>query len=306
MKRTGKIAAVLFIVLSFCAGRLCAEDIEIKITAEVTYINEYYDILEGKIKIGDLITGRYIYDSETPDTNPLIAVGAYQHYSTPYGITLYADKFVFQTDPNNVDFLVGVGNCIHGQDAYGIASYNNLPFDNEIYISYISWSLDDYSCNAISSTELPATPPVLGDWPDNLLCIEASRYPGGGCDWPVLDAKVISAELVVPVEALVDISPDTLNLQSEGQFVNCQIRLPEGYDIADIEPNSILLEDSLQPEHIRITGRIAEVKFSRAELADMLCDVDGLVELKVTGELTDGTDFEGTDTIRIINKGNKQ
>jgi len=43
MKRTGKIAAVLFIVMTLCASRLGAEDIEIRITAEVTYILKLTD-----------------------------------------------------------------------------------------------------------------------------------------------------------------------------------------------------------------------------------------------------------------------
>jgi len=273
----------------------------------LSYINEYKDILEGKINVGDLITGRYIYDSNTPDTNPSSKVGDYHHSLSPYGVYLSAGEFTFQTDSSDVDFLVETGDNVPSNlDFYLFHSYKNLPFDDDVYIPIISWELQDYSGTAISSTELLTTPPVLEDWPDNRLSIEASRYPGGGCNWIVLDAKVISAELVEPIEASVDISPDTLNLQSEGKFVSCRIRLPEGYDIDDIDPNSILLADELQPEHIRITGRLATVKFSRDELVDMLSDVDGLVELQVTGELMDGTKFEGTDIIRIINKGSKK
>lgn len=48
----------------------------------------------------------------------------------------------------------------------------------------------------------------------------------------------------------------------------------------------------------------AIVRFSRSEVQGIL-DV-GQVELTISGELTDGTVFEGTDIIRVIDKGNRK
>jgi hypothetical protein len=52
----------------------------------------------------------------------------------------------------------------------------------------------------------------------------------------------------------------------------------------------------------------AVAKFHLDGLGDKLCksDVPEPVRLEVTVEPADGTDFEGTDIIRLINEGNKK
>ena len=43
-------------------------------------------------------------------------------------------------------------------------SHNNLPLSNGVEVYEIFWQLDDYSGTALSSTEIPLGPPLLGDW----------------------------------------------------------------------------------------------------------------------------------------------
>jgi len=106
------------------------------------------------------------------------------------------------------------------------------------------------------------------------------------------------------VKNAVMITPRTLNLASKGNWINCILRLPKGYNIADVNTSSILLEGRIKPEKVVIAGQIVMVKIARSEVQEMLGEA-GYVELKVTWELKDGTEFEGTDVIRMIDKGKK-
>ena len=109
------------------------------------------------------------------------------------------------------------------------------------------------------------------------------------------------------IDASVEIKPDTLNLGSKGRWITCYIGLPEGYDVEDIDIGSV----ALKKDEFEVGGEYGEfqtgklmVKFPRKEVQDIL--EEGEVELTITGELIDGTPFEGTDTIRVIDKGGKE
>ena len=113
-----------------------------------------------------------------------------------------------------------------------------------------------------------------------------------------------------PIEADIDIKPNTINLQSKGKWISCDIRLGEEYDVADVNSYSVFLEDEIQAEWIWADEQeqVLMAKFSRSALQEMLAELETpiQVELLVTGELIDGTIFEGTDTIKVIDKGNKK
>ena len=113
-------------------------------------------------------------------------------------------------------------------------------------------------------------------------------------------------EYCPPVPAEVRIVPRTINLTSKGRWITCHISLPEGYNVADIDPNSILLEDEIRPASFRVDEekQIAIVKFNRSGVQDIL--KMGEVELTIAGQLTDGTVFEGTDVIKVLNKAGKK
>ena len=196
IKKAG-IFAVLFVVLNLWTGNLRAELITIHLTAEVIYVDDLAGLLEGKVNVGDIITGSYSYDSDTPDSSPSSSLGTYWHYTPPYGINLSIGGFVFQTDPDNVNFLLQVDDGYIGGDGYLIRSYNNLPLTNWVEVDHISWQLNDYSGTALSSDALPITPPVLTDWPDTGYHLTIDLDNGGSS---YIRAEVTSA---VPESATV-------------------------------------------------------------------------------------------------------
>jgi hypothetical protein len=105
-----------------------------------------------------------------------------------------------------------------------------------------------------------------------------------------------------PVQAEMKLTPHTLNLVSKGNSITCRIRLPEDYHVGDVEPDRFMLEEEIAAEKVQLEGADAIVKFSRSALQEMLGDLETPVEVEllVTGQLCDGTFFEGTDTIRVI------
>ena len=115
------------------------------------------------------------------------------------------------------------------------------------------------------------------------------------------NAKIWVAFTEKPI-AQVSITPQALNVKSEGEWIQTRIRLPAPYNVKDIEINSVKLEykDSfVQAEWERITGNSLLVKFSRSEVIKMLESEEGKVNLIVTG-LVNGIEFSGTDTITVI------
>jgi len=113
-------------------------------------------------------------------------------------------------------------------------------------------------------------------------------------------------ELVVAIPAEVKITPKTLNLASKGNWITCVIRLPDDYDVADVDPDTIKLNEEISPVSRKINQRAQTllVKFDRSDIEQMLDGVtENPVELSVSGQLTDDTAFQGSDTITVVSKG---
>ena len=108
----------------------------------------------------------------------------------------------------------------------------------------------------------------------------------------------------VTLEGTVEIRPETLNLKSHGRWITVYIIPPEGYGAEDINTSTVELDDvSIGAEWGRVQDGVLMVKFSRLEVANALSPGEE-VEINVTCEFWDGTQFKGHDTVRAINPGN--
>jgi len=108
----------------------------------------------------------------------------------------------------------------------------------------------------------------------------------------------------MPVEARF--LPRTINLASKGKSVTCYIWLPDDYDVADIEPSNVLLEQQIKAEQFSVDEQkqVATATFDREKVQSILNVGD--IELTITGRLTDGTFFEATDIVQVTDKGGGQ
>ncbi len=145
-------------------------------------------------------------------------------------------------------------------------------------------------------------------------------------DW--LGYNIDNYPLVEPwspvISAATDVDPDTLNLKSKGRWITSYIQLLEGYSAEDIDAATTLLNEIippvLDPKYDFVTNSseyltdhdndgILErmVKFSRPEVTCWVYSDLGMqygdVTLAITGELSDGTRFEGTCTIKVLFPG---
>ncbi len=130
------------------------------------------------------------------------------------------------------------------------------------------------------------------------------------------DSETCSADIQAAgpqaIPATVDIDPDTLNPESEENFVTAYIELPEGWHVDEIDIHTVqlCLDDSCTraEEHPTAVGdedgdgipdRIRMVKFSREAVIVLLDGRTVDITFRVKGEVS-GSPFEGTDTIRVL------
>jgi hypothetical protein len=114
------------------------------------------------------------------------------------------------------------------------------------------------------------------------------------------------------VEVAAKFAPHVLNTDSQGQWVKFHCTLPEGYLPSDVDVNApavcYLPGGEVYSEYINVSiddsnMTLLEIGFDRAAFDSVTAF--GEVEVTVTGKLTDGYLFTGSDTIILINKAHK-
>jgi predicted outer membrane repeat protein len=148
---------------------------------------------------------------------------------------------------------------------------------------------------------IDAGDPAFTAWPDETDIDGNPRIIGQNVD-------IGADEYLPPVPVAIDITPKALSLASNGNWLRCTIFSPENYDISDIVLGSIVLNEALSPVQTTVdllTQQIL-VTFDRNQTLDMLSTAEGTTELTVSGKLTDGRNFEGIDTIKVVGPAGKK
>lgn len=107
--------------------------------------------------------------------------------------------------------------------------------------------------------------------------------------------------------ATISVFPSTLSLKSNGKWITANIELPDDFDARDIDISTVKLNGEIPAElHPTEIGDYDSdgitdlmVKFDRQELIAILSV--GEATLTIVGEVN-GIQFEGSDTIRVINE----
>lgn len=130
------------------------------------------------------------------------------------------------------------------------------------------------------------------------------------------NSSELSVTFSVVMAATADIDPNTLNLksQSDKNAITAYIELPSGYEVEQIDVatvklmiNEVTIDAQLTPTSVgdhdgdRIADRM--VKFNRQAVITALTGKTGDISMIVTGQLTDGRSFTGSDTIKVIAPG---
>jgi predicted outer membrane repeat protein len=173
----------------------------------------------------------------------------------------------------------------------GYRDANGVWIDGDYHLMTDSPCIDAGDPNYVAEpneTDLDGRPRVLDGDNDGDLVVDMGAY-----------------EYSFTISAKARIIPRTINLASRGNWITCYIWLSEGDNVADIDPNSILLEGEIEADTVEVDveRQVVTAKFGREDVQPIL-EV-GDVKLTITGRLMDGTVFEGTDTIKVIDKAGK-
>ncbi|MBI5558684.1 MAG: hypothetical protein HY885_13715 [Deltaproteobacteria bacterium] len=115
------------------------------------------------------------------------------------------------------------------------------------------------------------------------------------------------------LSATANCTPETLNINANGNWITCALAVPADYALEDIDVTSIYLDGVIPADKAVVEDGLLKLKFSRAELVALIKDDDTIEfpmekEVTVSGALSDGITFTATDSITLINppaKGNQ-
>jgi hypothetical protein len=309
------------------AGR--AEDITFAFTGEVSGLSDPEGVFDGSIQVGTQFTGQYTFSTDTvPVIEPIPPIGTqatYTHATLPYVMRIDIGSYRFVSDPANPELTVVVSNDVMWTptliaNSFGVSTANaqvtvGLAPGQQVSLTSPWLGLIGVRFSDVS---LPTEPPQPG-----LLSfggLEGSGTPchgePPGCEigssapfwieWEVL-THTIPAD--VPRHAEIDVRPGSdinpIGPMSRG-VIPVAILGSDAFDVADVDVTTLAFGPAGAPLAHRNGPHVKDANQDRIDdlLGHFLTEESGIAfgdtEACVTGELLDGTPFEGCDDIVTV------
>jgi hypothetical protein len=233
--------------------------------------------------------------------------GKTRWYVKGIGWVVYSPVDLIVTDP---DGLVISRELSEIPEAIYVEDDLNGDGSTDDFVSIPERKIGDYLISVVPEPNAePADIYTLEVWIGNMTVVLAENVQISNIPAKPYIVRSTSTEVIPIIPATVDFDPDTLNLKSKGTWVTVYIELPvgHGYDVSMINMTTVTLNGQVYAEAKPFafgdydSDGIPDlmVKFNRAAVQAIL-QVGDQVEVTISGKLTDGTLFEGKDTIQVI------
>jgi hypothetical protein len=148
----------------------------IDLRAVVDALDDPANVLQGSVRLNQVLRGSYVFNRACADANGLPNVGEYFHTASFYGMVLNADGTSFFTDNTNPALNVAItsGTPSVPADRFLVSSPNNAALPSGAEIVAMQWELVDADGDAITTADLPAGEPQLASWGFNSLRVEGN------------------------------------------------------------------------------------------------------------------------------------
>ncbi len=202
-------------------------------------------------------------------------------------------------------FVVGEGGTILKIDTSNMPRTLNMAVNGSGTTTPATGSYNCFDGIAVNITALPDSGWHFVNWTGDVSTVEnvSKSYTKITMDG---NYSIVANFAIDVAEVTVYLGQDTLVLRKGNKPITAYIELPEGYDVNDIDTSTILLNQAVVAQKKPVkTGDengngISDlmVKFKGKAVRNILQPGEE-VEISVSGQLMDGTPFEGTDTIRV-------
>ncbi|MFH1579237.1 MAG: hypothetical protein ABIE25_03670 [Thermoplasmatota archaeon] len=195
----------------------------------------------------------------------------------------------------------------------GFSPAIDINHDGLAVLIWLEWNQGTVSSSRCTPQTDWTQPELVGTEGSQDLCIAVDGNGNAIAAWMLYDERsnIYGNEYGVPLEvisATVAIKPEALNPGSMGKWITAYIELPEGFEISDVVVDSIRLNGQFPA-----TGPSDFVDYDKDKVKELMVKFDLQSVLHtcpeivgktftatITGTLTSGIMFEGSDTITLL------